>query len=134
MLGAVAAHEVVIAFCVGIELVSSKTRYLLSLVYISTFALISPIGIGIGTALSEGGGEGNYNGVPNVVLQGLTTWTLLYVVFFEVLQRQRNSNESGPKQLLAIIVGFGLMFGLLLAGEFQIRLSGNYIYLKPRVF
>lgn len=134
MLGAVAAHEVVIAFCVGIELVSSKTRYLLSLVYISTFALISPIGIGIGTALSEGGGEGNYNGVPNVVLQGLTTGTLLYVVFFEVLQRQRNSNESGPKQLLAIIVGFGLMFGLLLAGEFQIRLSGNYIYLKPRVF
>ena len=107
------------------ELVSSNTKYVLTLVYISTFALVSPIGIGIGLGRSENDEEVGHSDVPNVILQGLATGTLLYVVFFEVLQRQRNSKESGLKQLLAIVVGFGLMFGLLIAGEFQIRLSSN---------
>lgn len=115
MLGAVSAHKLVIAFCVGMELVSSNTKYVLTLVYISTFALVSPIGIGIGLGLSENDEEVGHSDVPNVILQGLATGTLLYVVFFEVLQRQRNSKESGLKQLLAIVVGFGLMFGLLIA-------------------
>lgn len=130
MLGAVSAHKLVIAFCVGIELVSSNTKHVLTLVYISTFALVSPLGIGIGIGLSEGGEEGGHSGVANVIIQALATGTLLYVVFFEVLQRQRNSKESGLKQLLAVVAGFGLMFGLLVAGEFQIRLSGNYIYIE----
>jgi len=127
MLGAISAHKLVIAFCVGIELVSSRTKLVLTLVYISTFALVSPLGIGLGIALSEAdGGDGNSD-VPNVILKGLATGTLLYVVFFELLQKQQNSKESGLKQLLAIGVGFGLLFGLLVAGEFQIRLYGSYI-------
>ena len=127
MLGAVSAHKLVIAFCVGIELVSCKTKLVLTLVYISTFALVSPIGIGIGIALSETDDGGGDSDVANVILQGLATGTLLYVIFFEILQKQHNSKESGLKQLLSIGVGFGLMFGLLIAGEFQIRLSGSYI-------
>ena len=127
MLGAVSAHKLVIAFCVGIELVNSKTKLVLTLVYISTFALVSPIGIGIGIALSEADDGGGNSDVPNVILKGLATGTLLYVVFFEILQKQHNSKESGLKQLLSIGVGFGLLFGLLIAGEFQIRLYGSYI-------
>jgi zinc transporter 1/2/3 len=109
------------------ELVSSKTKFVLTLVYILTFALVSPLGIGIGIALSEADGGGGNSDVPNVILKGLATGTLLYVVFFEILQKQHNSKESGLKQLLAIGVGFGLLFGLLIAGEFQIRLSDSYI-------
>lgn len=127
MLGAVSAHKLVIAFCVGMELVSSKTKLVLTVVYISTFALVSPLGIGIGIALSEADGGDGDSDVPNVILKGLATGTLLYVVFFEILQKQHNSNESGLKQLLAIGVGFGLLFGLLIAGEFQITLSGSFI-------
>jgi zinc transporter 1/2/3 len=127
MLGAVSAHKLVIAFCVGIELVSSKTKLVLTLVYVSTFALVSPFGIGLGIALSEADGGGGNSDVPNVILKGLATGTLLYVVFFDILQKQHNSKESGLKQLLAIAVGFGLLFGLLIAGEFQIRLYGSYI-------
>jgi zinc transporter 1/2/3 len=114
MLGAVSSHELVIAFCVGIELVSCRTRFILTLVYISAFALILPLGIGIGIGLSQGEAHG---GAPNAILQGISTGTLLYVVFFEVLQKQRNTHESGLLRLLAIITGFGLMFGLRIAGK-----------------
>jgi zinc transporter 1/2/3 len=124
MLGAVSAHKLVIAFCVGIELVSSRTKFILTLVYISTFALVSPLGIGIGIGLSESNGSVQ-EGVPNAILQGMASGTLLYVVFFEVLQRERGSKESGLKQLLAIVVGFGIMFGLLIAGKFHSKLFDN---------
>jgi len=122
MLGAVSAHKLVIAFCVGVELVSSKTKLVLMLVYMTTFAMVSPLGIGIGIALSEADDGSGNSDVPNVILKGLATGTLLYVVFFEILQKQHNNKESGLMQLLAIGVGFGLLFGLLIAGEFQIGL------------
>lgn len=41
---AIATHKFVIAFCVGVELVSSKVRTLLVMVYIGTFAVVTPVG------------------------------------------------------------------------------------------
>jgi zinc transporter 1/2/3 len=114
MLGATSSHKLVLAFCVGVELASSRTKFMLTLLYISTFALVSPLGIGIGIGLSEGDGHG---GVPNAILQGIATGTLLYVVFFEVLQREHDSKESGLLKLLAILVGFGALLGLRIAGK-----------------
>jgi zinc transporter 1/2/3 len=114
MLGAVSSHKLVLAFCVGIALVSSRTKFILSLMYISTFALVSPLGVGIGIGLSEGGDDG---ALTNVILQGISTGTLLYVVFFEVLQREHSSKNYGLLRLLAILVGFGAMFGLRIAGK-----------------
>lgn len=108
---AVAAHKFVISFCVGVELLSSKTRMFLIFVYLGTFAIVTPIGIGIGIGLSHNnespGGE-----LVSVVLQGMAAGTLLYVVFFEVLQRERSNHQSGILQLIAIMAGFGVMFGL----------------------
>lgn len=44
LFAAIATHKLVIAFCVGIELVSSKTKMVLVMLYIGTFALVTPIG------------------------------------------------------------------------------------------
>lgn len=114
---AVAAHKFVISFCVGVELLSSKTKMLLVLLYVGTFAVVTPIGIGIGIALahSTAGGE-----LVTVIFQGMAAGTLLYVVFFEVLQRERSNEQSGILQLLAIILGFGAMFGLQILSKYYI--------------
>ncbi|XP_028160031.1 zinc transporter ZIP1-like [Ostrinia furnacalis] len=113
MLGAVSAHKLVIAFCIGVELIATRTKTVLAIVYITTFAIVSPLGIGIGLLLV--GGEGaTAAGVYSVVLQGLASGTLLYVIFFEIWKGDR----TGIFQYIASVVGFFIMFGLqLLTGH-----------------
>lgn len=113
MLGAVSAHKLVIAFCIGVELIATRTKTLLSVVYITTFAIVSPLGIGIGLILVGGQGA-TAAGVYSVVLQGLASGTLLYVIFFEIWKNDR----TGILQYFAALVGFGLMFGLQLLSKY----------------
>lgn len=68
MFAAVAAHKFVIAFCIGVELVASKTHMYLSILYVCTFAIVSPMGIGIGMLL-VGGGSAAASGLVPVILQ-----------------------------------------------------------------
>ncbi|XP_055704522.1 zinc transporter ZIP3-like [Phlebotomus papatasi] len=107
MFGAVAAHKLVLAFCVGVELVVTRTRGFLAVIYVTTFAAVSPIGIGIGIGVSASG-DASATSVPSAILQGLATGTLLYVIFFEILSKDR----SGIVKFLATLVGFAIMFGL----------------------
>uniref|UniRef100_A0A8D8LI87 Zinc transporter ZIP1 n=1 Tax=Cacopsylla melanoneura TaxID=428564 RepID=A0A8D8LI87_9HEMI len=111
LFGAIATHKLVIAFCVGIELVSSRTKLPLVIVYVGTFAIVTPLGIGLGVLLSEEASAAGGNFVA-VALQGMAAGTLLYVIFFEVLQRERSNTQSGFLQLLAIMAGFAVMFAL----------------------
>lgn len=108
MFGAVSAHKLVIAFCIGMELVVTGTTFLLSVIYVFTFAVVSPLGIGIGIAITGDGG--NQTEVAAVILQGLASGTLLYVVFFEVLQSER---KSGLRQCLSVVFGYALMFCII---------------------
>uniref|UniRef100_A0A336MXY8 CSON009486 protein n=1 Tax=Culicoides sonorensis TaxID=179676 RepID=A0A336MXY8_CULSO len=107
MFGAVSAHKLVIAFCIGVELVVIRTKVWLGILYVIVFAIVSPIGIGVGILLSESD-NGDAFAVPSVILQGLASGTLLYVIFFEVLSKEK----SGIIQYCAVVVGFFLMFGL----------------------
>lgn len=107
MFGAVAAHKLVIAFCIGVELVSSGLRTTIVVAYIFTFAIVSPLGIGIGIILTND--DAFATTVASVFLQGLASGTLLYVVFFEILQADK---KHGLKQYCAILGGFILMFGI----------------------
>lgn len=107
MFGAVSAHKLVIAFCIGVELVSNKTKKMLIYMYVGLFAIVSPLGIGIGIAVSEGYTENME--VASVFLQGLASGTLLYVVFFEILQKDRT---GGLRNYFSIVCGFLVMFAL----------------------
>lgn len=68
MFAAVGAHKFVIAFCIGVELVAAKTGQRLSIIYICIFAVVSPLGIGIGMLL-VGGGSAAASGPLPVILQ-----------------------------------------------------------------
>ncbi|CAG7818678.1 unnamed protein product [Allacma fusca] len=50
---AVSLHECTILFCIGVELISSKTRVFRMITYILVVSLVSPIGIAIGIVVSE---------------------------------------------------------------------------------
>ncbi|KAL6253629.1 hypothetical protein P5V15_015935 [Pogonomyrmex californicus] len=112
---AIATHKLVISFCVGMELyvAGASTRTMLG--YLSIFSMVTPIGIAIGLALDHFKNDSENLGPTPTILQGMAAGTLLYVVFFEVLARERANEKSGLLQLVAIIIGFTLMLGLQIA-------------------
>lgn len=119
---AVATHKLVIAFCIGLELAWSKTRRPVLVMYVATFAVVTPVGIAIGMVLvqcgTDGGSAAAADGSPGrvaVVLQGLAAGTLLYVVFFEVLARHK---QSGFTHLLSILFGFSILLALQMMSEY----------------
>lgn len=122
MFGSVSAHKVVIAFCIGVELLVHKTKTWLVVLYIFVYAVVSPIGIGIGILLSNVD-DSDAISVASVILQGLASGTLLYVIFFEILSK----HKDGIIQYLAVVFGFGLMFGMKFIGKAFINSSA---YLK----
>lgn len=103
---AVAIHKCVIAFCIGVEFVSGQISLKLSVFYAFVYSCASPAGIAAGLAMTTSGSSST--SVASVVLQGIATGTLLYVVFFEVLKRD-NSSGGGLAQMIAVIVGFSCM-------------------------
>lgn len=114
---AIATHKFVISFCVGVDLLSTKTKTSLIMLYLGTFAFVTPLGIGIGIALSNDPTKSTSE-LSTVILQGMAAGTLLYVVFFEVLSRERANEQSGILQLIAIALGFGVMLALQLASKY----------------
>jgi solute carrier family 39 (zinc transporter), member 1/2/3 len=112
LFASVAAHKVVIAFCIGVELLVHKTRRWLVILYIFIYAIVSPLGIAIGIWLSNSDDNDGF-AVASVLLQGLASGTLLYVIFFEILSK----HKDGIVQFLAVVVGFSLMFGLKFVGK-----------------
>ena len=114
---AIATHKLVISFCVGMELYVAGASNRTILGYLSVFSLVTPLGIGIGLALGHFRNDSETLGSTPTILQGMAAGTLLYVVFFEVLARERANEKSGLLQLAAILVGFMLMLGLQIASK-----------------
>ncbi|CAL7952054.1 unnamed protein product [Xylocopa violacea] len=112
---AIATHKLVISFCVGMELYVAGASTRTTLGYLTIFSMVTPIGIAVGLALGHFKNDSENLGPTPTILQGMAAGTLLYVVFFEVLARERANEKSGLLQLTAIIVGFMLMLGLQIA-------------------
>ena len=65
------------------------------ILYISTFSLVTVLGAGIGIGLSETMQSDTTMQSPLVtILQGLASGTLLYVAFFGVLEKERQSGTN----------------------------------------
>lgn len=121
---AIATHKLVISFCVGMELYVAGASTRTTLGYLSVFSMVTPIGIAVGLALGHFKNDSENLGPTPTILQGMAAGTLLYVVFFEVLARERANEKSGLLQLVAIIVGFALMLGLQVVSECVSRKTG----------
>ena len=57
----------------------------------------------------------NVNNTALIVLQGIATGSLLYVVFFEILEKERQKAVPGLLQVIAMSLGFIFMVLLGLA-------------------
>ena len=88
-------------------LFSTGVKTVLTIIFISIFSVISPIGAGIGLAISETvTSEASLHSSAVTILQGLASGTLLYVVFFEVIEKERLKKTNG---LLMVYARFFLV-------------------------
>ena len=106
LLIAVATHKYVMSFCVGLELYMAKTKLFTYITYIFIWSIMSSVGIGIGLAVTDSLLSKPTFHMTVAVLQALAGGTILYVVVFEILERERSKNISGLLQLFFIMIGF----------------------------
>ena len=104
LFAALAMHKSIIAFTLGVQFTDNVQRVLRIVLFITTFSLMSPLGIITGTLVTETS-SGFATNVANAVLQGLATGTFLHVTFFEVLQRQVGQDHNLVK-VLTVLIGF----------------------------
>jgi zinc transporter 1/2/3 len=116
---AVIIHACAILFCIGLELVMSGIRLLNIVLYIVILALVSPLGVVIGILVTvHSSSDGPQQGLVVAVLQGIAGGTILYITFFEVLDREkRKETGCGLVRIVFILVGFSIMVALQAVGE-----------------
>ena len=110
MFFAISVHKLVIAFVVSVQLFDQSKSLLLVSIHMTLFSIMSPIGILI-VVLTEDSvlGEASESNPIVILLISLATGTLLYIIFYEILQKDRCQSISGFIQFLSIFFGFGLM-------------------------
>jgi solute carrier family 39 (zinc transporter), member 1/2/3 len=115
---AVALHKSIMAFTSGLRFAVTLPSRRWAIFYMFVFASTAPIGIGIGTVVSETGSGGLTTDIASAVLQGLATGTFIYVTFFEVLNEQLGHESqqdevkpsaSGMIKVLAAIIGYSFI-------------------------
>ncbi|GIY04216.1 zinc transporter ZIP1 [Caerostris darwini] len=104
---AISVHKFVISFVVGLEVLATggKNKHVYS--YMSVFAIMSPLGMLI--AMITDNNLEDSSPMTVSVLNAIATGTLLYVTFFEILQRDEHKDIATWVQLVATSAGFAVM-------------------------
>ena len=105
---AIVVHKCIIAFSIGIQFAENLRTYSRAVLFVLFFALMSPIGIGIGTALTTINGGNAVLRATSAVLEAIATGTFLHVTFFEVLQKEIAQDHNIIK-VLFVLLGYGAM-------------------------
>merc|ERR1712008_59967 len=120
LFAAVSIHACAILFSIGAEMLTSGTKRLQIIFYMITLAFVTPLGVIIGMVITEYVDTDSSANQFFIIglLQGLAGGTLLYITFFEVLDKEKLS-RLGLGSLYGcflLILGFGIMAGLEAAG------------------
>lgn len=107
---AVSIHSATILFCITLELLLAKTRMRIIFVHILILSITSPAGIITGLLITLHY-DMNTKAKSTAVafLEGLSAGTLLYITFFEVLNREKERRVYRLRRAVCILAGFGLM-------------------------
>ena len=103
---AIGVHKFVIVFCLGVEMAQGNVKRLLQIIYVAIFAFISPVGTLIGLYVSDVLSVSNPTQAGILgILQAIAAGTLVYVVFFQLLGKERHKDIKPLLALLFIVLG-----------------------------
>jgi len=107
--GVLSIHKLIMAFSIGLELLQEGVKLAPFLVSMIIFSLATPIGGAIGSLTLALKQETAVGIMVPAVLQGLSGVCILYVVFCEIIERERARPNGSFIRIIALILGFGLM-------------------------
>ena len=89
------------------------------------FAVMSPIGAGIGIIITSQASVDSTYFMTLSILQALSGGTILYVVTFQVLERERSKNVSGFAQWFFVLLGFIVFMAMEIMKKLRNHEHGN---------
>ncbi|XP_063781948.1 zinc transporter ZIP1 isoform X2 [Pseudophryne corroboree] len=111
---AILIHKSIIAVSLSLLLMQSNVQTRWFVLSIVMFALMSPLGIGIGIGVMQN--ESSGSSLVQCVLEGLAAGTFIYITFLEILPHELNSNKWRLPKVIFILLGFSGMAGLRFLG------------------
>ncbi|TRY83705.1 hypothetical protein DNTS_018511 [Danionella cerebrum] len=111
---AILVHKSIIVFSLSVKLVQSAVKPAWVLLYITVFAVMSPLGIAIGIIIIEA--ELESGAFIQAVLEGMAAGTFVYITFMEILPHELNSAERPLLKVLFLLFGFSVMAALSFMG------------------
>lgn len=113
LFGALCAHKICISFSMSMELLEVGVSLKPFLASMIIFSLASPLGGLIGSLVVGFSGQESAGGIlVPTILQAVSGGTILYVIFCEVLERERSRPTGSRVRFVALVLGFGVMAGL----------------------
>ncbi|CAG9858976.1 unnamed protein product [Phyllotreta striolata] len=107
---AVCIHSATILFCISLEMVLAKVKSKAIILHSLGLAISSPLGVTLGILVTlDDNVETKGRSTAVVLLEGLSAGTILYITFFEVLNREKERRSWRISRAICILSGFGLM-------------------------
>ncbi|XP_053133498.1 zinc transporter ZIP1 [Hemicordylus capensis] len=105
-------HKGAIAFSLSLKLLQGRMRLRAVAACLLLFSVMSPLGIGLGVALTESPATVLHR-LSRSVLEGLATGTFVYITFLEILPHELNSSEQRILKVIVLLAGFALVTSIL---------------------
>lgn len=107
---AVSIHSSTILFCMGVELLLAGAKIKFIFLQMLALATASPFGILVAVLVTlKTDMQTRAKSTLVVALEGLSAGTILYITFFEVLNREKERRVYRLQRAICIIAGFTLM-------------------------
>ncbi|XP_074597735.1 zinc transporter ZIP2-like [Brevipalpus obovatus] len=104
---AIFLHKTVVAMAVCMDLYEKSQNLKMTFIHMSIFSIMSPIGVSM--IVFSQGYISDEKSLFMILLSAVSTGTIIYIVFFEILQRERISSLSGIGQFFVVLIGFTVM-------------------------
>ncbi|NXD17055.1 S39A1 protein, partial [Nothocercus nigrocapillus] len=106
---ALLVHKCVVAFSLALQLLQGRLRPRAVAACLLLFALMSPLGVGLGTALTAGALQRLWRSV----LEGLAAGSFVYITFLEILPHELGGPQHRILKVILLIAGFALVTAIL---------------------
>ncbi|XP_040899600.1 zinc transporter ZIP1-like [Toxotes jaculatrix] len=105
-------HKSIISFSLAFKLCQTRLRRSVVAGCLLLFAVMSPLGIGLGIGLTETKAHPQHQ-LARCTLEGLAAGTFIYITFMEILPHELSSPRHRIPKVAMLLVGFAVVTGVL---------------------